>query len=630
MKNLNDVKIGVRLTILLSIGISLVLTALGIFLYYRQYNHLVEETEKNVNNNVQNLLNIVEIQIAERQNQLQVAMKVAIEELRMIGDFGLDGSDPIIVDAVNQVDKTTKSIQVPRLKVGKEDLFNNLEIVDHVTEQTGARATIFVRTEAGYLRIATTVLKEDGSRAVGTYIPFDSPVVKAIESGSDFNGRAFVVNDWYLTSYHPVKINNSIVGMVFVGMPEKDMTLLKDKFKKLTYFESGFPLWFDSNGILIIHPRKEGQSIEKEEFFQKIKEAKADRGKVKFKYEGENVELHYNYISKTDSYIAIWLLEREILHSAVSLRNGFLFSIFICIVIILLTTSFFSNSVTKALNKCLEFAQRISEGDLRAKLEINQKDEIGKLSEALKLMESKLKEIVDNISQGASQIASASSEISSSAQSLSLGANQQASTAEEVSSSMEQMAANILQNTDNASQTGKISLAARNGMDLVNESGKKSIEAIKQISTKISIINDIAFQTNILALNAAVEAARAGEHGKGFAVVAAEVRKLAEKSRISADEISHVSNESVGLAIESEKRINSLLPEIEKTVNLVQEIVSSSNEQSLGVDQITQAIANLNNVIQQNAAASEQLATNSEELSSQAQQLKDLISFFKV
>ncbi|NJO69669.1 MAG: hypothetical protein HC830_10640 [Bacteroidetes bacterium] len=182
-------------------------------------------------------------------------------------------------------------------------------------------------------------------------------------------------------------------------------------------------------------------------------------------------------------------------------------------------------------------------------------------------MASKLRDIVENINLSAAQIASASHQISAGAQQLSQGANQQASTAEEVSSSMEEMAANIQQNTENAVQTGKISMEAKRSMDLMGVSGKNSIHSIKDIASKITIINDIAFQTNILALNAAVEAARAGDHGKGFAVVASEVRKLAEKSKLSADSIATISKDSVTVAEESERLINNLIPEIEKQPN---------------------------------------------------------------
>jgi methyl-accepting chemotaxis protein len=192
------------------------------------------------------------------------------------------------------------------------------------------------------------------------------------------------------------------------------------------------------------------------------------------------------------------------------------------------------------------------------------------------------------------------------------------------------MAANIQQNTDNAQQTEKITLNVSQGVEKVGNASRESLESIRNIADKIGIINDIAFQTNILALNAAVEAARAGEHGKGFAVVAAEVRKLAERSKIAADEIVALASKSVNVTEDASELMGSLIPEIEKTAKLVQEIAAASIEQNSGSDQINNAIQQLNTVTQQNAASSEELATSSEELSSQAEQLKELIGFFRL
>lgn len=282
------------------------------------------------------------------------------------------------------------------------------------------------------------------------------------------------------------------------------------------------------------------------------------------------------------------------------------------------------------INKGVAFAKSIAEGDLTVSVDVNQKDEIGQLADALRLMLDKMKEIISFITGAANNIAAASEEMSSNSQSISQGASEQASTTEEVSSSIEQMTANIQQNTDNSRQTEKIANEAATGISRVSQTSVESLKSVKEIAQKISIIGEIAFQTNILALNAAVEAARAGEHGRGFAVVAAEVRKLAERSKIAAQEIDQLSKTSVSVTEEAAALLNRILPEIEKTAKLVQEITASSVEQSTGSNQISNAVQQLNQITQQNAASSEEMATSSEELSGQAMQLLETVSYFKL
>ena len=227
-------------------------------------------------------------------------------------------------------------------------------------------------------------------------------------------------------------------------------------------------------------------------------------------------------------------------------------------------------------------------------------------------------------------ISSASVQISNSAQQLSEGATNQASSVEEISSSMEQMTANIQQNTSNSRQTEKIASKAAIDINESKESVSETESSMKLIASKISIIGEISRQTNLLALNAAVEAARAGEHGRGFAVVAAEVRKLAERSQLAATEIDEVSAKSVHVAQKSGQMLNDVVPNIQKTADLVMEITASSNEQSSGSEQINNAIQNLNLVVQENAATAEEMAAGAEELSAQAENLQEAISFFKI
>ena len=274
-----------------------------------------------------------------------------------------------------------------------------------------------------------------------------------------------------------------------------------------------------------------------------------------------------------------------------------------------------------------DICEQVAAGNLTVDIAIRQGDD-SSLLHSLKGMVSKLSSIIKDVNSAAESLSSASEEVSATAQTMSQGASEQAASVEETTASVEEMSASISQNSENAKVTEGIAQKSAKEAGEGGSAVKQTVDAMKSIAKKIGIIDDIAYQTNLLALNAAIEAARAGEHGKGFAVVAAEVRKLAERSQVAAQEIGSVASESVTLAERAGKLLEEMVPSIGKTADLVQEITSASQEQSTGVSQINDAMNQLSQLTQQNAAASEELAATAEEMSGQADQLQALMSFF--
>jgi methyl-accepting chemotaxis protein len=340
----------------------------------------------------------------------------------------------------------------------------------------------------------------------------------------------------------------------------------------------------------------------------------------------------WGWVIGAGSYLEEFMDAPRMIGEMVARGNLIIIATLVASILVAVALSFiFSIRFTKPIVTSMKSLRRLTEGDLTidgAQLTTKRRDEIGSLTDSARTMVEKLSQVVSAVKTASHNLTAGAGQVAGGAQSMSQGATEQAAAGEEVSSSMEQMGANIRQNSDNAKQTERI--AAKTAED-ARDGGKavaETVTAMKEIARRTTIIEEIARQTNLLALNAAIEAARAGEHGRGFAVVASEVRKLAERSQKAAGEIGELSVTSVKIAETAGGLLATIVPDIQKTAELVQEISAASGEMNSGAEQINKAILQLDQVIQQNAAIAEELSATSEELNGQAEQLQETMEFF--
>lgn len=546
-------------------------------------------------------------------------------------------------------DYTLESGEVPILKRGGIALNGRTAEVDAFSEQSkGNVATIFARHGDDFVRIATSVRKEDGSRAVGTALDKKHPGYAPLLAGKPYIGKAVLFGRSYMTHYAPVKnARGDVIGIHFVGI---DITAplehLRKTIKNVKLGSTGYIYVIDASrtpaaGTLLIHPSQEGKNIAESQdsdgrlFIKEILEKRdgtivypwinkaAGETRARDKIVVFNEYPDWHWIIASGSYTD------EIFSLADHASNRMLQAAIVLMVVLLGVLIYYLNRIVIApLQSLAQVSRRVADGDLTVAIAARRRDEVGKVAEAMNDMVAKLAAMIGEVRGAADKLTLGSSNVSAAAQSLSRSSSEQAALVEETSASMEQFTASISANTENAKVTDEMAAQAASQAQEGSAAVTQTAEAMKSIAEKIVVIDDIAYQTNLLALNAAIEAARAGEHGKGFAVVAAEVRKLAERSQLAAKKIGSVARDSVSLAERSGSLLSTMLPAITKTSDLVQEIASASVEQSAGVRQINEAMTHFNSATQQNASTSEELAATAEEMRSQAAYLQELMGFF--
>ncbi len=437
----------------------------------------------------------------------------------------------------------------------------------------------------------------------------------------------------------PIKVNGKYVGLTGIDL---SVERFKDVIEQIKPYEGSFAMLLSNNGTLIYHPQKEliGKLFSEVEKDQNDKYHVIDsiqKGRdfsLNLDQNGESYQASFASFTigqaQTPWSLAVVVPLAQIVKEA---NNELVLLIIFGILglVALGTVVFFvAWKITKPIQQSVEFAEKISNGDLTAKINIKAQDEVAVLIQSLKKMTERLNNVISKVNSGSDQVSEDGYFLTEKAEMLSRGAMEQASSTEEISSLIDTISANIQLNTQNAHKTSTLSDLANLHVKEGYDSMQLSVKAMHQIAEKINIVTDIAFQTNLLALNAAIEAARAGEKGRGFAVVATEVRKLAERSRIAAEEIIKVTNDGLDKAMQAGKKFEDIVPEIEKTNTLVKEIYLAGNEHVNSIEHINEAISRLSSIAQQNAESSETITSHAKDLLAQAENLREIVKTFKI
>ncbi|WP_308609567.1 methyl-accepting chemotaxis protein [Massilia aquatica] len=642
--------VGAKLTLFTIALISAIFIAFILFVAHAMSNAIEKRANDTVNTQAEGVGNVIETFNRTQLGNIEKFSRVFASLLP--GKFSVDSARSV----------QTGAVMAQVMQHDGVDLNLNFSTVDRFSEMTGGNATIFIRHGDDFVRVATSVKKADGARAVGTNLGKTHPAFERVMQGKSYRGMAVLFGKPHVTEYVPVMdAAAKVIGILYVGVDiSSDIEALKSLIKSLKVGQSGYYFVLnakegDKFGEYVVHPELEGRTALAQRdtggraFIDEI--LRSGKGMMHVVPAGPKGEagreriLVYRTNKDWNWTIVGVAFADEVTQEVSSLR----LTLFVAGGVALLgfaAALFFivRKIVSTPLGLATAAAERLARGDLTVRLHAGTHDEIGQLMEAMNGISAGLATVVTTIRQGTGDVATASGEIASGNQELSSRTEQQAGSLEETASSMEELTVTVRQNADNARQANQLALSASaiaqkagsvvaqvvSTMEAINASSKK-------IADIISVIDAIAFQTNILALNAAVEAARAGEQGRGFAVVATEVRSLAQRSAEAAREIKVLIDHSAArvatgseLVTSAGRTMDEVVGSVKKVNDIMGDIVAASDEQSAGIGEVNQAVASMDQATQQNAALVEEAAAAAQAMQELAAELERSVSIFKL
>jgi methyl-accepting chemotaxis protein len=644
--------VGSKITAFTFALVSVILAGLVFTITWTTSSMLHARAIANVDSELQSVVNAVEM--FDNVMKSQATSFGRIFATHFEGEFTLDTGAMVAVG-----DK-----QVPTLNIAGKPLNLDFTLPDRFTRQTGGNATIFAASGDDFVRVSTSVKKENGDRAVGTILAHESPAYAAIRAGKPYVGLVTLFGKKFMTDYEPIRdASGKVIGILYVGLDvDANIAALRERIKKMKVGDTGYYYVLDATqgktyGNLIVHPVKEGKNIlaskdaSGREFIREMLETKhglitypwmnAEAGETspRTKVAAYTLFKDWNWLIAGGTY------EDEITKEAARLRNQYIVIGLVALAIFAaILHTVMKRTVTRPLVRARDAAVRIAEGDLTVRMAVDRSDEIGLLAAAMNNISSSLSTVVGQVRSGAEQIAGASGEISSGNLDLCSRTEQQAANLASTANSMQDLTETVRRNAGDAHEANQLavntSMVAQEGGRMVREV-IDTMDTIKASSGKIGdiigVIDGIAFQTNILALNAAVEAARAGEQGRGFAVVATEVRNLAQRSAAAAKEIKGLIVASTAevdagsrIVQEAGTTMNEVLASAEKVTTIMARISSANAAQSSGIEHINRSIGEMDQVTQQNAALVEEASAAAQAMQEQADHLARSVRLFKL